>query len=229
MAAYSFGPYICCWRTVSTLDSPSVMFFPLRISRSTLARHRPRFSIPRARRVTPPLTLDHAQRLQRVGLRFLQRRCLCNSSWYVSGLRSLISRSHLISIAPFALGQSTLTIRTMISFAINALIILSTIHAQDFRDEVGDKLMGRRTVPIAWPEGSRIGILVMLTAWSISLSWACGLAFPFSVPFCAWAVFIGLRFFRKRTAEEDQLSYRYYNVRFFNMSTAQSQLNAPPF
>ena len=118
--------------------------------------------------------------------------------------------------------------RTMISFAINALIILSTIHAQDFRDEVGDKLMGRRTIPIMWPEGSRIGILVMLTGWSIGLSWARGLAFSFSVPFCAWAVFIGLRFFWKRTAEEDQLSYRYYNVRFFDTSTAQSQLNNTP-
>ena len=113
----------------------------------------------------------------------------------------------------------------MTSFAINALIVLSTIHAQDFRDEVGDKLMGRRTIPIVWPEGSRVGILVMLTGWSIGLSWACGLAFLFSVPFCAWAVFIGLRFFRKRTSEEDQRSYRYYNVGFFNISTAQSQLN----
>jgi UbiA prenyltransferase family len=93
----------------------------------------------------------------------------------------------------------------MISFAINALIILSTIHAQDFHDEVGDKLMGRRTIPIVWPEGSRIGSLVMLVGWSIGLSWACGLAFHLSVPFCAWAVFIGLRFFRKRTAEDDQL------------------------
>jgi len=142
---------------------------------------------------------------------------------------AFISRSYLIRIVSFALGQSTLTLRTMISFAINVLITLSTIHAQDFADEVGDKLIGRRTVPIVWPEGSRTGILVMLTTWSIGLSWACGLAFPFSMPFCAWAVFIGLRFFRKRTAEEDQLSYRYYNVRFFNMSTAQSQLNAPPF
>jgi 4-hydroxybenzoate polyprenyltransferase len=134
---------------------------------------------------------------------------------------SILNKNH----THFALGQSTLTIRTMTSFAINALIVLSTIHAQDFRDEVGDKLMGRRTIPIVWPEGSRIGILVMLTGWSIGLSWACGLAFLFSVPFCAWAVFIGLRFFRKRTSEEDQRSYRYYNVGFFNISTAQSQLN----
>ena len=116
----------------------------------------------------------------------------------------------------------------MITFVINSLLTLSTIHAQDFRDEVGDKLMGRRTIQIVWPEGSRIGILVMLAGWSIGLSWACGLAFRFSVPFCAWAVFVGLRFFWKRTVEEDQLSYHYYNVGFFNTSTVQSQLNTTP-
>ena len=175
MATYSFGTYICCWRTSSTLDPASVMFSPLSVSRSALAGHRPRFSIPRVQQVTSPLIFDHAQCPQHVWLRLLQCRCLCNSSWYILGHHSFISRSYLIRIAPFALGQSTLTIRTMISFAINALIILLTIHAQDFRDEVGDKLMGRRTILIVWPEGSRIGSLVMLVGWSIGLSWACGL------------------------------------------------------
>jgi 4-hydroxybenzoate polyprenyltransferase len=104
--------------------------------------------------------------------------------------------------------------RTTLSFVINALVILSTIHAQDFRDEVGDKLMGRRTIPIVWPEGSRIWILVMLAAWSVGLSWAFDLPPSFSVAFCALAAFIGLRFFRRRTADADKRSYRYYNVRF---------------
>ena len=228
MAANSFGTYIRCWCSSSTLDSASVMFFPLSVSRSTLARHRPRFSIPRVQRIPAPLTLDHAQRPQCVGLRFLQRRCLCNSSWYVLGFHLFISRSYLIRIAPFVLGQPTLTMRTMISFAINGLITLSTIFAQDFQDEVGDKLIRRRTIPILWPEGSRIGILVMLTGWSIGLSWACGLAYLFSVPFCAWAAFTGLRFFRKRTAGEDQRSFRYYLVRLFNVSSTRSQLTVAP-
>ena len=112
-----------------------------------------------------------------------------------------------------ALGQSTMTTRTLISFAVNALIIFSTIHAQDFRDEVGDKIMGRRTIPIVWPEGSRVWILSILTAWSVGLSWACDLAILFSVPFCCLSLFVGLRFFRKRTAGADRQSYLYYNVR----------------
>ena len=115
------------------------------------------------------------------------------------------------------LGQSTMTPRTLISFAVNALIIFSTIHAQDFRDEEGDKIMGRRTIPIVWPEGSRVWILVMLTAWSVGLSCACDLAIPFSVLFCCLSLYVGLRFFQKRTADADRRSYLYYNVGFHLM------------
>ena len=119
----------------------------------------------------------------------------------------------LMPMPLFAIGESTISARTAMSFAINALIIVSTIYAQDFRDEIGDKYMGRRTIPILWPKGSRIGILVVLAAWSIGLAWACDLGPFFSVLFCAMAMFVGIRFFRKRTAEADQRSYRYYNVR----------------
>jgi len=108
-----------------------------------------------------------------------------------------------------------MTTRNTVSFVINALIIFSTIYAQDFRDEIGDRLMGRRTVPIVWPKGSRIWIFAMLAAWSVGLSWACGLPFHFSVPFSMLGAFIGLRFLRRRTADEDKLSYRYYNVSVF--------------
>jgi UbiA prenyltransferase family len=103
--------------------------------------------------------------------------------------------------------------RTTISFLINALIIFSTIHTQDFCDEIGDKLMGRRTIPMVWPKGSRVWIFVALTAWSVGLSWACDLTPYFSVPFCALAVFIGLRLLQKRTADVDKRSYYFYNVR----------------
>jgi hypothetical protein len=107
-----------------------------------------------------------------------------------------------------------LTMRIAISVAVNSLIILSTVHSQDFRDQIGDKLAGRWTIPMAWPTGSRFSMLVFLTAWSVGLSWACGLACVFSVPFCMLAVFVGLRFIRKRTVDDDKKSYQYYNVRF---------------
>jgi len=97
---------------------------------------------------------------------------------------------------------------------VNTLIILSTIHSQDFRDQEGDERAGRRTIPMVWPEGSRVSIFVTLMAWSAGLSWACDLAYPFSMSFCALGGFIGLRFFRERTADEDKQSFHYYTVRW---------------
>ena len=151
-----------------------------------------------------------------MGLCLIQCRCRYDSKWYVIQHISVHSRLRFCSIRipSFVLGQSTLTARTAISVTVNALVILSTIHSQDFRDQVGDKRAGRWTIPMAWPEGSRVSILVIMTAWSVGLSWACGLANVLSVPFCIFAVFIGLRFIQKRTVNDDKLSYQYYNVRF---------------
>ncbi|KAI0052435.1 hypothetical protein FA95DRAFT_1601807 [Auriscalpium vulgare] len=102
--------------------------------------------------------------------------------------------------------------RTLTSFICNAFIILTTIHAQDFRDEVGDKLLGRRTLPIVWPEASRVAIVVTMVAWSIGLSIACELKLHVAGALCALAVFVGIRFYYERTAEADGRSYLYYNL-----------------
>jgi hypothetical protein len=218
MEAHPFGSHIRYPRTVPALDSHSFMPFPLCVPRCSLSRRVSRISFPGAQRIVPPLTLAHAKCLQRVGLHILQRWRLCNSNWCV--LQPFLSRElrqvYLTrNDTPLVTGRSTITTPTATSLVINALIIFSTIHAQDFRDELGDRLMGRRTIPMVWPEGSRVWIFVIVTAWSVGLSWAYQLAPHFSVPFCALAVFVGLCFLRKRTADADRRSYRYYNVRIF--------------
>ena len=135
----------------------------------------------------------------------------------------------LMAVCP-TLGRTSTSSRTLISFAVNALILLSTIHAQDFRDVEGDKLMGRRSVPIVWPEGSRVSMLVLLPAWSVGLSWACDLAIPFSVPFCCLSLYIGWRFFQKRTTDADRQTYQYYNVRLLLMYVMLEEITKPfPF
>lgn len=113
------------------------------------------------------------------------------------------------------LGESGLTTRTAISVAVNSLIIFSTLQSQDFRDLVGDTKTGRWTLPMVWPTGSRISMLVIMTTWSVGLSRACDLAHLFSVPFCMWAAFIGTRFIQKRTPDDDQQTYNYFNVRLY--------------
>ena len=90
--------------------------------------------------------------------------------------------------------------RSTTSFVINSLIIFSTIPAWDFRDDIGDRLVGWRTVPTVWPKGSRISIFAMTITWSVGLSLACDLVCHVSVPLYVLAVLIGLCFVRERTA-----------------------------
>ncbi|THH21270.1 hypothetical protein EW146_g250 [Bondarzewia mesenterica] len=114
--------------------------------------------------------------------------------------------------ANIALPDYVLDQHTVLSVACNALIILTTIHAQDFRDQEGDKLSGRRTLPILFPEASRISILVLIVGWTIALNIFFGFHLYFAVPYTALSMAIGLRFHRRRSMEDDRCSYMYYNV-----------------
>ncbi|EIM84467.1 uncharacterized protein STEHIDRAFT_159138 [Stereum hirsutum FP-91666 SS1] len=102
--------------------------------------------------------------------------------------------------------------RTTMSFACNALIIFTTIYAQDFRDAEGDDVLGRLTVPLVWPEHSRIAILASVTLWSVGLSIACNVNVVVAVAFSLSGFSVGLSFYRKRSAEEDRRTYVWYNI-----------------
>jgi len=100
----------------------------------------------------------------------------------------------------------------VLSIAVNALIILTTIHAQDFYDEVGDRLQGRQTLPIVWPEASRIIMLLMTLAWSFGLLWVTSIDHLYSTVFFGLGALVGMRFYLQRDIDSDRLSYIYYNV-----------------
>jgi hypothetical protein len=100
----------------------------------------------------------------------------------------------------------------MLSIAVNALIILTTIHAQDFCDEIGDRHQGRQTLPIVWPEASRIAILTMTLSWSYGLLWTSVINPLYATAFFGSGVLVGMRFYFQRDVESDRLSYAYYNV-----------------
>lgn len=49
-------------------------------------------------------------------------------------------------------------------------MLSTTSHAQDFRDEEGDRLVGRQTLPLAYPTLSRTTFAASLSAWSVVLA-----------------------------------------------------------
>jgi hypothetical protein len=94
----------------------------------------------------------------------------------------------------------------------SAVIIFTTIHAQDFRDGEGDKLLGRKTFTLAYPEFARIATLFTLIFWPIVL-----IQISFTNLYVLYGMLIlglytGLHFLTLRNAKEDRHSYLLYNV-----------------
>ncbi len=94
-----------------------------------------------------------------------------------------------------------------------ALIVLTTIHAQDFQDVPGDRIQGRKTLPIVAPTASRISMILLLM-WSMWLGVISQTVLA-QIFLISAAVVVGGRFMLFRTVPADRLSYILYNVRSF--------------
>jgi 4-hydroxybenzoate polyprenyltransferase len=109
-------------------------------------------------------------------------------------------------------GKIDLDRRSLIAIIASSLIIFTTIHASDFCDAPGDAQMGRKTLPVVYPEASRISIPVLLVGWSLIL---CSLWHTATWTYAALTVvsaLVGMRFWWKRDVESDKRSYQYYNL-----------------
>ncbi|THU79304.1 hypothetical protein K435DRAFT_698087 [Dendrothele bispora CBS 962.96] len=93
-------------------------------------------------------------------------------------------------------------------------ILATTIQAQDFRDEPGDRLIGRRTLPIVLPHIARETLMFLLFCWGIFLSMFWGLDTSLQVILIMFSLFVGGRYVTKKQVMEDQISYHWYNVGF---------------
>ncbi|OBZ71748.1 putative indole-3-pyruvate monooxygenase YUCCA9 [Grifola frondosa] len=82
----------------------------------------------------------------------------------------------------------------------------------DFRDSSGDALAGRRTLPLVYPQGSRIAITTLLILWSFFLCILWGLGILPSIIFLGLGAYVGGRFVTLRSTAADRRSYVYYNV-----------------
>ncbi|KAI0794769.1 UbiA prenyltransferase family [Fomes fomentarius] len=91
-------------------------------------------------------------------------------------------------------------------------IVLTTIHAQDFQDEAGDRLEKRRTIPIVMPRVGRLSMPLGLTLWSIGLGMLWNRSLAQLLLLSSVGGLVGARFYYFRTPEADKLSYRLYNV-----------------
>ncbi|KAK5662713.1 hypothetical protein OQA88_8629 [Cercophora sp. LCS_1] len=91
-------------------------------------------------------------------------------------------------------------------------LIFTTIHAQDFRDEKGDRARGRQTVQTTLGDrASRWVIVVMAVMWSVAIPRVLGLGWAVMGVLLSLAgvlSFFTLRCLWERTAERDCFAYK---------------------
>ncbi len=111
------------------------------------------------------------------------------------------------------------TRETLMSLTLSALIrssfiVLTSIHAQDFQDEPGDRVQGRNTLPIVAPIYSRYTMICSLVLWSVWLDYSYAVRVIPAILLFAMGAYFGARFVIFRDVKQDRISYLLYNVSF---------------
>ncbi|KAH8699214.1 UbiA prenyltransferase family-domain-containing protein [Talaromyces proteolyticus] len=136
-----------------------------------------------------------------------------NENWF---MRNLLAAGGYIF---YALGSLTIvsnqtdTRDARLWMLVFGLMILTTIHAQDFRDMDGDALKGRTTIPlIMGPKFSRWTLACSLIFWSVFCPFCLHL--PLYAYFLTLGLggFTGLRFVTKTDNASDKSSFHLYCI-----------------
>ncbi|KAG1867040.1 UbiA prenyltransferase family [Suillus tomentosus] len=128
---------------------------------------------------------------------------LCSTGGYV-----IVELASLLILSR----ECTLNGTSIKALSCSTLVVLLTVHAQDFADVNGDRRSGRRTLPIIAPEGSRIYMLCALPLFSFALASVWSLGPLSSLLFVSMGSWVGIRYYLFRDEIRDQSTYRLYNI-----------------
>ncbi|KZV62338.1 hypothetical protein PENSPDRAFT_618041 [Peniophora sp. CONT] len=95
---------------------------------------------------------------------------------------------------------------------LNALLILTTIQAADFRDAEGDAARGRSTIPLRWPSFARPSMLAFLLFWSATVCMLSGAHSVVRALLVLMGLATGWRFVYMTTPKQDRRSYLCYDL-----------------
>ncbi|KAI0310846.1 UbiA prenyltransferase family [Amylostereum chailletii] len=100
----------------------------------------------------------------------------------------------------------------VLAVCVSTGIFATTIRAQDFKDEDGDRAVGRCTVPIVFPTCGRWTVIVPLIAWSSCLGVVWELDGMTAIAFMTLALYVGGQFVSLSAVSDDQVSFYWYNA-----------------
>jgi 4-hydroxybenzoate polyprenyltransferase len=146
--------------------------------------------------------------------------CFATGSTLVAGISSLffsVPTNRIFSTEhnDLASDRCQLDLPGAFSVSVIAAILATTIQAQDFQDVIGDKAVGRNTLPIAFPNFSRYTVLVTLVMWSLYLTTMWEITTPAGVGFTFLGIVVGIRYYFWRSTTDDEWSYVLYNVSYY--------------
>ncbi|KAG2117004.1 UbiA prenyltransferase family, partial [Suillus discolor] len=96
--------------------------------------------------------------------------------------------------------------------AFSSVVFATTLHAQDFKDEEGDRLTGRCTLVTLFPTFARMSMMIGIPLWSLYLSRLWKVDLVCSLAFVAYGTIVGARFMVYRTASAHKQSCKLYSV-----------------
>ncbi|KAG1780075.1 hypothetical protein EV702DRAFT_1178228 [Suillus placidus] len=99
-----------------------------------------------------------------------------------------------------------------LAVALSSTAFATTLHAQDFKDEEGDRLTGRRTLPTMFPKAARLSMMVGIPLWSFGLSCVWNIDALSTTAFVVYGAFVGTRFVMYDTVGADKQSCKFYSL-----------------
>ncbi|KAG2064511.1 hypothetical protein BDR04DRAFT_1179582 [Suillus decipiens] len=99
-----------------------------------------------------------------------------------------------------------------LAVVLSMTVFATTLHAQDFKDQEGNRLTGRRMLPTLFPKSARFSMMVGLPLWSFSLSCIWKLDALSTAALVGYGAFVGTRFVMYDTADADKQSCKFYSV-----------------
>ncbi|THU95871.1 hypothetical protein K435DRAFT_819602 [Dendrothele bispora CBS 962.96] len=96
---------------------------------------------------------------------------------------------------------------------VSGLIFSFTGHAQDFRDRSGDALLGRRTIPLIFPQAvARWSLILAMSGFTFGLIKLRGPPLVVSAVFSLLCTITSVKFASNYSEEQDRKSFRWYEV-----------------
>ncbi|KAM5546019.1 hypothetical protein V8D89_000145 [Ganoderma adspersum] len=141
-----------------------------------------------------------------------------DSHWFTKNLCNAVGYSCFNAGASSVMGARLLVLPLNMEFMsahlVNVLIILTTIHAQDFQDIEGDRASGRVSLPIAYPSVSRASMAILLPGWSMVIALISGLRPLAFAGLVLLGASVGAMFYMNTTQRcaRDKVAYRAYNL-----------------